>query len=67
MLAVTEVNGCDICSYAHTKVALEAGMSSQEIQNMLGGIIDDVPLKEVHGIMYGQHYANARGNPGTDT
>ena len=25
MLAVTEVNGCAICSYAHTKMALEAG------------------------------------------
>ena len=25
MLAVTEVNGCAICSYAHTRMALESG------------------------------------------
>jgi len=23
MLAITEVNGCEVCSYAHTKMALE--------------------------------------------
>ncbi|UTB33936.1 MAG: carboxymuconolactone decarboxylase family protein [Methanobacterium sp. ERen5] len=32
MLAVTEVNGCEICSYAHTKRALESGMSNEEIK-----------------------------------
>ena len=35
MLAVTQVNACAVCSYAHTKMALEAGMSSEEIQHML--------------------------------
>jgi AhpD family alkylhydroperoxidase len=37
MLAVTEVNGCEMCSYAHTKMALEAGLSNDEIQQMLAG------------------------------
>lgn len=27
-LAVTEVNGCAACSYQHTKMALEMGMSN---------------------------------------
>ncbi len=27
MLAVTEVNGCEVCSYYHTKEALKAGLS----------------------------------------
>ena len=31
MLAVTEVNGCAVWSYAHTKMALEAGMTNEEI------------------------------------
>ncbi|MDO5836205.1 MAG: carboxymuconolactone decarboxylase family protein [Methanobacterium sp.] len=44
MLTVTEVNGCAICSYAHSKRALESGMTSGEIQNMLRGIMDDVLL-----------------------
>jgi len=63
MLAVTEVNNCAICSYAHSKRALESGMTAEEIQNMLSGIIDDVPDDEVAAIMFAQHYADTRGNP----
>ena len=63
MLAVTEVNGCAICSYAHTKKALESGMSNEEIQKMLSGIIDDVPTREVPAVIFAQHYADTRGNP----
>jgi AhpD family alkylhydroperoxidase len=63
MIAVTEVNGCDICSYAHTKMALEAGMSNEEIQNMLAGEISDVPQQQVQAIMFAQHYAESRGKP----
>jgi AhpD family alkylhydroperoxidase len=63
MLAVTEVNDCAICSYAHTKKALESGMSSEEIQKMLSGIIEDVPDGEIAAVMFAQHYADTRGNP----
>ncbi len=63
MLAVTEVNGCAACSYAHTKMALESGMSPGEVQAMLAGIIDDVPANEVPAIMFAQHYADTGGNP----
>ncbi len=63
MLAVTEVNNCAICSYAHSKRALESGMTAEEIQNMLSGIMDDVPDDEVAGVMFAQHYADTRGNP----
>lgn len=63
MLAVTEVNDCAICSYAHTKKALESGMTSGEIQNILSGIIGNVPADEVAGVMFAQHYADTRGNP----
>lgn len=63
MLAVTEVNGCDICSYAHTKMALESGMTNEEIEQMLAGGIDDVPAEELPAVMFAQHYADARGRP----
>ena len=63
MLAVTQVNCCAICSYAHSKKALESGMNNEEIQNMLSGIIDDVPNSEVAAVMFAQHYADTRGNP----
>ncbi len=63
MLAVTEVNGCIMCSYAHAKMALEAGMSNEEIQKMLCGITADIPTAELPAILFAQHYAESRGNP----
>jgi AhpD family alkylhydroperoxidase len=63
MLAVTEVNGCGICSYAHAKIALEAGLDSREIQDMLAGITDEVPAEELPAILFAQHYAESRGRP----
>ena len=63
MLAVTEVNGCVICSYAHTKMALESGMSGDEIKELLGGSMDSVPNDEVHALMFAQHSAEKRGYP----
>ncbi|MFA5299056.1 MAG: carboxymuconolactone decarboxylase family protein, partial [Lutibacter sp.] len=36
-LAVTEVNGCPACSYQHTKMALNLGMSNEEISSFLSG------------------------------
>lgn len=63
MLAVTEVNGCGVCSYAHTKVSLEAGMTSEEIQNLLAGDFDYVPKEELTGVLFAQHYADQRGKP----
>lgn len=67
MLAVTEVNGCPLCSYAHTKMALEAGMSNEEIHNMLSGVVEDVPETELQAVMFAQHYADSRGNPSKES
>lgn len=63
MLAVTEVNGCQICSYAHTGNALKQGMSEKEISQILLGSIDNVPEDEAAGIIFAQHYANNSGRP----
>ncbi|MGM0384652.1 MAG: carboxymuconolactone decarboxylase family protein [Actinomycetota bacterium] len=35
MLAVTEVNGCPACSWAHTRMALREGMSGEEISALM--------------------------------
>jgi AhpD family alkylhydroperoxidase len=67
MLAVTEVNNCDICSYAHSKKALEKGMSNEEIHKMLAGILEDVPEEELTAVMFAQHYADTRGNPSIES
>ena len=63
MLAVTEVNGCAMCSYYHTRVALEEGFSAEEIRAMLGGSFADVPQEELSGVLFAQHYADNRGKP----
>ncbi len=63
MLAVTEVNGCRLCSWAHTKVALEAGLSDAEIKDLLAGQAGNTPQEELPAVLFAQHYADARGNP----
>ncbi len=67
MLAVTEVNGCAVCSYYHTRVALEEGFSAEEIRNMLGGSFADVPEHELDGVLFAQHYADTRGKPSRES
>jgi len=63
MLAVTEVNQCAMCSYAHTKMALEYGMSQDEIDAMLSGDHSAVAQEELPGILFAQHYADSRAKP----
>jgi len=63
MLAVTEVNKCSICSYAHTKMALEKGMKAEEIRELLQGDHGTVPDDELEAILFAQHYADSRGKP----
>lgn len=63
MLAVTEVNKCDMCSYAHTKAALESGITGEEIKELLNGDLKSAPDNELKAILFAQHYAEKRGNP----
>lgn len=62
-LAVTEVNGCPACSYAHTKMALRQGMSGEEISSFLSGEDHFIKPEEAKAIMFAQHFADARGYP----
>lgn len=63
MLAVTEVNGCELCSYAHARFALKAGLEGEEIRALLGGITGGVPHHQLPAIAFAQHYADTRGHP----
>jgi AhpD family alkylhydroperoxidase len=63
MLAVTEVNGCEICSYAHARMALESGMTREEIRMLLAGDTGAIPVDESPAIVFAQHYADSRGKP----
>lgn len=63
MLAVTEVNGCEVCSYAHTGFALKSGVSEDEINAVLSGDLSNAPKEESVALFFGQHYAETKGYP----
>ncbi len=57
MMAVTRVNGCRYCSYAHTRLALQAGVSESELHDLLAGEFDHLPPNERMALLFAQHYA----------
>jgi AhpD family alkylhydroperoxidase len=63
MLAVTEVNQCRYCSYAHTKMALQSGLSPPEIRQILEHNIQNCPDEEIPAILFAQHWAETDGHP----
>jgi AhpD family alkylhydroperoxidase len=65
-LAVTEVNGCAACSYAHTYLALKQGMNIEEINSFLLGNQSFHKPEEAKAILFAQHFADTRGVPKAD-
>jgi AhpD family alkylhydroperoxidase len=63
MLAVTEVNGCEVCSYKHTEFALKEGMSQEDINAILSGSTENIPEDESVAIFFAQHYADSKARP----
>ena len=63
MLAVTEVNGCRYCNYFHARQALEAGVSSSEVDQLLSGEIAAAPEEQQVAMLFAQHYAESAGYP----
>lgn len=61
MLAVTQVNGCRLCSYYHTKEALKMGMPDDEIKSLLSGDLAVTPEEEAVALAFAQHYAETIG------
>lgn len=62
-LAVTQVNGCKLCSYTHVKGALKSGMSNEDIEYLLSGSFDNAPKIQLEALLFAQHYAESKGNP----
>ncbi len=65
-LAVTGVNGCVACSYAHSYMALKIGMSNEEINSFLTGDGTFINKEEAKAIVFAQHFADSRGYPKKD-
>jgi AhpD family alkylhydroperoxidase len=61
MLAVTQVNGCRWCSFAHSRMALRAGVPPEEVRSLLGACVDGCPDAEATALLYAQHWTEAQG------
>ncbi|QMS85079.1 carboxymuconolactone decarboxylase family protein [Candidatus Xianfuyuplasma coldseepsis] len=66
MLAVTEVNGCQMCSFVHTKIALQSGMTKEQIQEILNGDTSNIPVEDAVAVLFGQHFADQKEDPTDD-
>jgi AhpD family alkylhydroperoxidase len=63
MLAVTEVNGCRYCAYAHARMALAAGVSRADVDALARGELDGSPPGQVAALLYAQHWAETDAKP----
>jgi len=61
MLAVTEVNGCPMCSYYHIKESMNANISKEEIKELLNGQENAIPTSQMKGILFAKYYADNKG------
>ncbi|MBI9010228.1 MAG: carboxymuconolactone decarboxylase family protein [Tenericutes bacterium] len=60
MLSVTEVNDCAICSYFHTKRAIDSGIGDEELKSLLSGNHENVKKEEAKALLFAQHYASEK-------
>jgi AhpD family alkylhydroperoxidase len=63
MLTVTAVNACRYCAYFHTRLALATGIEHTEIEQILGGVLENVPERERVALAYAQHWAETNAQP----
>lgn len=63
MLAVTEVNGCRYCAFAHSKMALAAGLTASDIAALATGDVSGAPDEEIPALLYAQHWAECDARP----
>lgn len=63
MMAVTEVNGCRYCSYYHSKLALKAGISQEELDSLLSGELNNCPEDQFLALVYAQHWTENKAQP----
>jgi AhpD family alkylhydroperoxidase len=66
MLVVTAVNACPYCAHFHSRQALVAGLSPEELEALTAGDFDTSPAEERPAMLYAQHWAESEGHPDPD-
>lgn len=67
MLTVTEINGCEVCTVFHNKVAEKEGIKEEEIQMLFVADVEEIPQEDAPAILFSREYANSSGNPSEDS
>ncbi len=67
MLAVTQVNACRYCADFHAKLAHKSGLSDDEVQQLLEGVVAQCPPEEIAAILYAREWAEAAGHPDAES
>lgn len=62
-IAVTQVNECRACTWAHTRIALREGLSGDEVRALFHAELERTPEEERDAILYAQHWADSGGCP----
>lgn len=57
MLAVTQVNDCRYCSFYHTRLALRAGVSPEEVRQLMQGSLGAFPPEQAVALAFAQSWA----------
>lgn len=63
MMAVTEVNGCRYCAYYHSRQALAAGISSEELAEIGAFSFESSPEAQRPALLYALHWAESDARP----
>jgi len=64
MVVVSSVNACRFCQWFHAKKAVESGVDTEEVKNMLELQFQaNAPDREITALLYAQHYAETEGRP----
>ncbi len=63
MMAITQVNGCKRCTQIHTKLALEAGVTKNQLKAMALGDLDECPEEEYVALLYARRWAETDMKP----
>ncbi|MHA1821944.1 MAG: carboxymuconolactone decarboxylase family protein [Promethearchaeota archaeon] len=66
MMAVTAVNKCPYCSWFHTKTALTAGCTPEEIRQIMSFEFNSCADDEMVALVFAQHYAESECHPSKD-
>lgn len=65
-VAVSNVLGCQYCSWLHTEIALSKGVEKKEIHKLLSQEIGDFPEDEAVALAFAQHYSETGRKPKKD-